>query len=111
LAVIAGVTEIIPYVGPVIGTVPAVFFAAASSPTKGLIVLILYFVIQRIENMILVPKVMQKTTGLNPVFAIISLAIGYTVGGIGGIILSIPVATAVNVIATDYIERQNRASV
>jgi len=108
LAVIAGVTEIIPYVGPVIGAVPAVFFAAAQSPTKGIIVLALYFVIQRIENMILVPKVMQKTTGLNPVLAIVSIAIGYIVGGIAGVLLSIPVATALNVLLSDYMERQSR---
>jgi len=110
LAVIAGATEIIPYAGPVIATIPAVFFATAESPTKGLIVLVLYFVIQRIENVILVPKVMQKTTGLNPVLAILALAIGYELGGIAGVLLSIPVATAANVILTDYLERQNRSA-
>ncbi len=107
LAVIAGLTEIIPYAGPVIGAVPAIFFASAQSPTLGLLTLLLYFVIQRIENNILVPKIMQKTTGLNPVLAILALAVGYQLGGVGGVILAIPVATAGNVILTDYIERQN----
>jgi predicted PurR-regulated permease PerM len=108
LAVIAGVTEIIPYVGPVVGGIPAVVFAFAVSPTTGIMVFALYFLIQRVENAVLVPKIMQKATGLNPIFAILALAIGFTVGGIAGGLLAIPVATAANVILSDHMERQNK---
>jgi predicted PurR-regulated permease PerM len=108
LAVFSGLLEIIPYVGPVIAAVPAVLFAAVDSPTKAVFVVILYFLIHRLENMILVPKVMQKTTGLNPIVAILALAVGYTVGGIFGALLAIPVATAGNVVFFDYLERTNR---
>ncbi len=108
LSVLAGVLEVVPYVGPVAATVPAVIFAASTSPTKAILVLVLFFLIQRLENMILVPKVMQKTTGLNPIVAILSLVIGYTVGGIFGALLAIPVATAGNVILSEYLERTNR---
>jgi predicted PurR-regulated permease PerM len=108
LAIIAGVTEIIPYAGPVAAAIPAILFAAADSPTKGILVFLLYFLIQRIENMILVPKVMQKTTGLNPILAILSLAVGFSVGGLAGGLLAIPVATAGQVILADLMDKQNR---
>lgn len=108
LAIIAAITEIIPYIGPVVGGVPAVLFAFAISPTAGILVFVFYFLIQRVENTILVPKIMQKATGLNPIFAILALAVGFTVGGIAGGLLAIPVATAINVVLSDHMERQNK---
>jgi len=110
LAVVAGITEVIPYIGPVIGGVPAVLFAFAISPTTGILVFVLYFLIQRVENAVLVPKIMQKATGLNPIFAILALAIGFTVGGIAGGLLAIPVATAGNVLLSEYLAKQNKTN-
>lgn len=108
LAIIAGLLEVVPYIGPVVATIPAVFFAASSSPTKALLVLALYILIQRIENMVLVPKIMQKTTGLNPITVILALAIGFTVGGVAGGLLAVPVTAALNVFLADYLEKQGR---
>jgi len=108
LAVLAGVFEIVPYLGPVAAAIPAVFFAAVDSPTKGLLILAFYLLIQRVEHLVLVPKIMQKTTGLNPIMVILALAVGFTVGGIAGGLLSIPVAAALNALLSDYLERQNK---
>ncbi len=108
LAVLAAVFEIVPYLGPVAAAVPAVFFATVDSPTKGILVLVYYLLIQRVEHMLLVPKIMQKTTGLNPIMVILALGIGFAVGGIAGGILSIPVASALNALLSDYLERQNK---
>ena len=108
LAVLAGVFEIVPYLGPVAAAIPAVFFAAVDSPTKGLLILAFYLLIQRVEHLVLVPKIMQKTTGLNPIMVILALAVGFTVGGIAGGLLSIPVAAALNTLLSDYLERQNK---
>jgi len=108
LAVLAGVFEIVPYLGPVAAAIPAVFFAAVDSPTKGIIIIVYYLLIQRVEHMILVPKIMQKTTGLNPIMVILALSVGFTVGGIAGGLLAIPVAAALNALLTDYLERQNK---
>jgi predicted PurR-regulated permease PerM len=108
LSVVAGLSEAVPYLGPVVAVVPAFVFAFADSPTKGIIILIWYALIHRLENMILVPKIMQKATGLNPIMAILALAVGFTVGGIAGGLLAIPVATAGNVILSDYLEKTNR---
>ena len=108
LAVLAAVFEIVPYLGPVAAAVPAVFFATVDSPTKGILVLIYYLLIQRVEHMLLVPKIMQRTTGLNPIMVILALGVGFAVGGIAGGILSIPVAAALNTLLNDYLERQNK---
>ena len=105
LALFSGALEVVPYVGPVVAAVPAVLFAAVDSPTKAVFVVVLFFLVHRLENMILVPKVMQKTTGLNPIVAILSLAVGYSVSGFFGVLLAIPVAMAGSVVFFDYLER------
>jgi len=93
--------EIIPYVGPIVSLVPAVIVGFAQSPVIGIVVLVLYLVIQQLENNILVPKIMQKVTGLNPLVSIAALLIGLKVGGLVGAILAIPVATLTVVVLED----------
>ena len=101
LALIAGLTEFVPYLGPLIGAIPAVFLAFTQSPLLAIFVAVLYYVVQLTENNILVPKVMQKTVGLNPIVSITVLLVGYQIAGIAGAILSIPVATAVSILLMD----------
>ena len=72
--------------------------STSSGVGLSLLVLILYVLIQQIENHLLVPKVMQKAVGLNPIISIIALLIGARLGGLVGVILSIPVATAISVV-------------
>ena len=96
LAVLAGSLELIPYVGPILSAIPAVILALLISPILALWTLVVYIVIQQLENNLLVPKIMQKTIGLNPVVTIIVLLVGGTLGGILGIILAIPVTLAIS---------------
>lgn len=102
LALIAGLTELIPYIGPVIGAVPAVFLAFSQSPLKALLVVALYVVIQQLENHVIVPKVMQRAVGLNPVVVIIVLLTGAKLAGVLGALLAIPLAVAIMVVARDW---------
>ncbi|NQU83196.1 MAG: AI-2E family transporter [Parcubacteria group bacterium] len=102
LGVLAGLTEIIPYVGPILGAIPAIFLALADSPLKAFFVVILYFIIQQVENNFLVPKVMQRAVGLNPIISIIALLIGAKIAGFVGILLAIPVTTAASVFIKDF---------
>ncbi len=102
LAILAGLLEIIPIIGIPIAIIPALIISFIQSPILALFVLILYIVIQQVENHILVPKVMQKAVGLNPVFVILSLLVGYKLGGILGVILSVPAATALSVFIKDF---------
>lgn len=101
LALLAGLAEIIPYVGPISAAVPAVLIALTESPLRGLLTAIGFYVIQQIENHIIVPKVMQKVTGLHPVVSIFSLLIGLKIAGPLGALLAIPVATALSVVIAD----------
>lgn len=106
LALIAGLTEFVPYLGPVLAAIPAVFLAFTQSPMLGFLVIILYLVIQFVENNIIVPKLMQKVVGLNPIISIVVLLIGFNLGGIVGAILAIPVTTALSVFVKDVFEKR-----
>lgn len=101
LALMAGVLEVVPYVGPVLSLIPALIIAFAQSPILGLAVVLLYVLVQQIENHLLVPKIMQSVTGLNPIISILALLIGIKVAGIVGAIFSIPLAMIGVVILED----------
>jgi predicted PurR-regulated permease PerM len=102
LGVFAGLMEMVPYAGPILGAMPAVFLAFAESPIKAFFVVVFYFIIQQLENNLLVPKVMQKAVGLNPVISIIALLIGAKLAGFVGVLLAIPLTTAASVFVKDF---------
>ena len=102
LAMIAAFFELIPMIGPVLGAIPAVLVALFVSPVMALIVGIFYIFVQQLENHILVPQVMKKAVGLNPVIIIASMLIGAKLLGILGIILAVPVASSVSVILKEW---------
>ncbi len=104
LALIAGLTEFVPYLGPLLAAIPAIFLAFTQSPILALFVAILYYIIQLVENNIIVPKLMQKVVGLSPIISIAVLLIGFKLAGIVGAILSIPVATAASVFLKDLFD-------
>jgi predicted PurR-regulated permease PerM len=99
LALIAGLTEAIPYVGPLMGAVPAVLVGFTVSPVVGLAVMGVYLVIQALEGNVLVPRIMSSSVGLNPLVVIVAIVAGGTINGIVGAILAIPLAGALQVIA------------
>lgn len=102
LAILAGLLDIIPYIGPTIAAVPAIIIAFFISPWLGLAVLIFYIVVNLFENVVLVPKIMQKAVGLSPVTIIVALLIGAKLAGILGIILAIPAAAGIVVLFTEW---------
>jgi len=104
LALIAFLGEAVPYVGPIISAVPAVFLGLADSIFLAVIILFFYWLIQWTENNLLVPQVMRKTLGLNPIIIIIALLVGAKIGGVVGVILAIPVTTALSVVSEDLFE-------
>ncbi|PKL72577.1 hypothetical protein CVV26_01015 [Candidatus Kuenenbacteria bacterium HGW-Kuenenbacteria-1] len=104
LALIAGISECIPYFGPIIGAIPAIFLAFTQSPVTALLVIALYFIIQQLENHILVPKIMGKIVGLNPVLVIIVVLIGGKLYGPIGMLLAIPIATTLFILIKDFFE-------
>lgn len=101
LAVFGGFMEFIPYLGPILGAIPALFIAFTQSPLTGVLALAILILIQQLENHIIVPKVMQKAVGLNPLVSIVVLLVGAKLFGIVGMLLAIPVATAVGVVLSE----------
>ncbi|MBI3942881.1 MAG: AI-2E family transporter [Chloroflexi bacterium] len=99
LAVVAGLTEAIPMIGPFLGMIPAVLIGFTVSPITGLLVTGWYILIQQLESNILVPKVMEKSVGLHPLVVIVALIAGGSLNGIIGALLAVPVAGALQVIA------------
>ncbi len=98
LAVFAAITELIPLVGPYIGGAPAVLIALTQSPTLALIVVVYIVVIQLVEGNILVPRIMESAVGVTPLTVIIGILIGSTLMGIGGALLAVPIAAAIQVV-------------
>lgn len=106
LGLLAFAFEIVPVVGPVLAAIPAVLLAFLQDPVMGLWVIVFYVVVQQLENHILVPVVMGRTVGLNPVVVIIALLIGAQLAGIAGMILSIPVATVIVEVIDDMAKKK-----
>ncbi len=106
LALLAGFLELIPVIGPIIAAIPAalVGFTQPGAPlVTGFLVIILYLVIQQVENHALVPFIMRKAVGLNPLITIIAVLIGAKLAGFLGILLAVPVATIIAVFLADLI--------
>lgn len=106
LAIIAGSLEIVPYIGPFVAAVPAIFFAMIQSPPLVIGVIILYIIIQKTEGYILVPKVMEKTVGTSPLVVLLSLLIGFKLAGVLGILLAVPLAGALTVVIKEFFQEK-----
>lgn len=98
LAILAGFLEIVPTLGPIIAAIPAVIVALAISPVMAGLIVISYMLIQLLENNFLVPKIMEKSVGLNPVIIIVAILIGGNLMGVIGALLSIPFVSALIII-------------
>ncbi|MBA3276059.1 MAG: AI-2E family transporter [Chloroflexia bacterium] len=98
----AGLTEIIPIVGPWIGGVPAVIVALTQGWDKAVIVALIIVGMQSLENWVLVPRVMRGAVGLTPLTVFVAILAGTQFMGVTGAILAIPLAAGIQVILTDY---------
>ena len=98
LALLAFLLEFIPYLGPILSAVPALFIGLTQGLTLAAAILVFYIVMQWVENNIIVPQVMKRAVGLSPIIVIVALMIGAKIGGIMGMVLAIPVVTALSVL-------------
>ncbi len=103
LGLAAGVAELIPVVGPFLGAVPAVLVALFQPTWKLVGVVVLFVLAQQIEQNVLVPRIMSRAVGLSPILAIFALLAGGALMGAVGVLLSIPVAAALQVVATEVV--------
>jgi predicted PurR-regulated permease PerM len=94
LSIIAGVLELVPIIGPIISAVPAVLLAATAGPAAIVAALVLYTLVQQVENNFLVPKIQGNAVELHPAFVIFAIIIGGALAGLLGAILALPLAAA-----------------
>ncbi len=94
LAVIAGVFELLPIIGPILAAIPAVLLAMTAGPQAALAALVLYLLVQQLENNLLVPKIQGDAVELHPSAVMFSLVVGGAIAGLLGAILALPVTAA-----------------
>jgi predicted PurR-regulated permease PerM len=111
LALIAGLLEVVPYIGPFVSAMPAIFFALIQSPPLVIGVIILYILIQKTEGYVLVPKIMEKTVGTSPLVVLLALLIGFKLAGILGVLLAVPLTGAITVIIQEFFQNKSQPTV
>lgn len=105
LGIFAGVAEVIPYVGPILGAIPAVLVGLLKSPITGLQVALAFAIIQQIENAVITPKVMSESVGLHPMTVIFAVLAGGYLAGVWGMILAVPVVGVMRVLVSYGVEK------
>lgn len=103
LALLTGIFEIVPTLGPIISAVPAVLIGFGISPWIGAGAAGVSFVVNQLENYILVPKIMHKSTGVAPLLVLISVALGAKLAGVMGVVIAVPFVITLQVILKEYL--------
>ncbi|MBI2459180.1 MAG: AI-2E family transporter [Parcubacteria group bacterium] len=106
LALLVGFFSFIPYMGAILGAIPAVFIAFTRSPILAVLTVALFYIVHFIEGNFLQPKIMQKAVGLNPIISILAILAGFKLAGLIGALLSIPATTALSVFIKDIFNRR-----
>ncbi len=102
LGILAAILELIPFFGPILSAVPAVLLGFSVGPSKGLMVLGFYIIIQQFENHLIYPLVVNKIVGLPPLVVILALLVGAQLAGFLGLILAVPLATVLMELTNDF---------
>jgi len=105
LALIAGVMEVVPMIGPFLGAIPAAFIALSISPSKLVWVILAMVIIQQLENNLLVPRVMRKAVGVNPFVSLLAIFTFSSFFGIIGALVAIPIAAIIQILLDRFLFR------
>jgi predicted PurR-regulated permease PerM len=111
IGLIAGVTNLIPYLGPLVGGAIAAISAAFVSPQLVLWTIIYIVVLQQLESTFLQPRIMSEQVHLHPVLVILSLLVGATLFGLVGMLLAVPIAGVAKVMFVHYYEKWTSSSI
>lgn len=102
IGLITGIADIIPYIGPFMGFLPAVLLALMQGPVAAVRIAIVFVLIQWVENNLLGPKLLGDSTGLHPFVVLMCLVIGGSLFGFLGMIFSVPIVSAARIIWIYY---------
>jgi predicted PurR-regulated permease PerM len=103
LALIAGVLEAVPMIGPLLGAVPAALVALSIAPGKLVWVVVATIVIQQLENSLLVPRIMKKAVGVNPFVTLLALFAFSSFFGLAGALMAIPMAAIIQLVLNHFV--------
>jgi predicted PurR-regulated permease PerM len=103
LALVAGVLEAVPMVGPILGALPAAVIALSIAPTKLIWVIVATLIVQQVENIILIPRVMNKSVGVNPFVALLAIFAFSSLFGIPGALMAIPIAAILQLLLDRFV--------
>jgi predicted PurR-regulated permease PerM len=106
LALIAGVLEAVPMIGPLLGAVPAALVALSIAPDKLIWVIVATVVIQQVENSLLVPRIMKKAVGVNPFVTLLALFAFSALFGLAGALMAIPMAAMIQLVLNHFVFKQ-----
>src|SRR5471030_1365131 len=109
IGIIGGISNMIPYVGPLVATVLAAIMGLLSGqPIKVLYAIIAMQIVQQIDNNLLAPKIVGNSVGLHPVFTMMAILIGGNVAGLLGMLLVVPIAASCKVLFSNWYENYTR---
>ncbi len=108
IGLIAGIADIIPYFGPLIGIFPAIIFALLKSPIKALWVIISFIIIQQLEGNVVAPKIVGESVGVHPVVIMLALLIGGSYFGVVGMIFAVPVTIVFKIVSGFFVDKISR---
>jgi len=103
LALIAGVLEAVPMIGPLLGAIPAGLVALSIAPDKLIWVIVATVIIQQLENSLLVPRVMSKAVGVNPFVTLLALFAFSSLFGLAGALMAIPMAAMIQLALNHFV--------
>ncbi len=108
LAILAGIFEIVPMVGPIFAGALSVAVALNQSAGLALTVLIFFVILQQVEAHLLVPLVMRRSVNVHPVIVIVAILIGEQLAGVPGMLLAVPAAVVFQEVADDWVAKKDR---
>jgi predicted PurR-regulated permease PerM len=108
LAILAGLLEVVPNLGPTIASIPAIILAFITiSPAMGVAVIIFYIIVQQLENNIIVPRIMAASVNISPLVTILALIAGLQLGGVPGSVLAVPSFIFLRTIVREFYHGKN----
>ncbi|MCR5683994.1 MAG: AI-2E family transporter [Lachnospiraceae bacterium] len=106
ISVVIGVTNVVPFFGPIIGAVPSAFLVLVADPHMLLYFLIMIVALQQFDSNILTPKIMGETIGLSPIWVLFGCVFFGSLWGVGGMLLAVPLTACIYMIVKEIVENR-----
>lgn len=111
LALLAAILRFVPFLGGMISDTTGIIIAFLSSPALGIAAFVMYYLIQQIESYVLIPYVMQRSIGLNPIAVIVAVVVGGQLAGIAGALFALPVTLIFVILVKEFVLKNNNKEI